>query len=681
MSRAAILIFVAAALWAQEPDPAYPLLTKAFEAQRKHDFDAAVRLFRDAAAVSPGRTDIRKNLAYTLLQTGDTELARAEFGEAMRIDPADYHVALEYAFLCFEARDDAPARKAEARRIFARIRDTGDAESRATATAAFNNIDEPLRLGIERWKQALASSKPNFSAYYELAQLAEQRDELELAAASYRSAFGLLPSRRSLLLELARAERARNHTEGAIAALIAASRGSEPRSAELAREQLPERYPYVYEFRQAIELDPSNSALHKELGYLLLSMSESGKASREDAEHEFAAAVAEAKDDSEAEAQLGLLYLADHRTDLAMPLLNHVLASDADAATKARIRQALHLPAALEPRPAAVAGPSKASNAADADAAALGQRSYDAGYLQDALRYFSQAREANPQDSTLALKLAWTNNLLHDDVTALHWFELAARSSNPAVASEARRAVANLRPEQRRFRTTLWAYPLFSSRWGDLFGYGQIKTELRVKKLPMHPYASIRYAGDVRRYTGGPIAQALSESAFITSIGAASDTRRGFTGWFEAGIASGYLSGQHWSDYRGGISYARTLGASLTADRSGLFFETTADSVYISHFGEDLLNYTQFRLGYSGSFRDMRAQVFWNQNVTFDVKRQYWANFIEMGPGVRFRLHAMPPPMWLNVSVVRGFYLRNEGNPGRAQFNDFRIGIWYAFTR
>ncbi len=69
-----------------------------------------------------------------------------------------------------------PARKAEARRIFATVRDiTGDVESRATAATAFRNIDEPLRVSIERWKQALASSAPTFSVYYELAQLYEQR--------------------------------------------------------------------------------------------------------------------------------------------------------------------------------------------------------------------------------------------------------------------------------------------------------------------------------------------------------------------------------------------------------------------------------------------------------------------------------------------------------------------------
>ena len=93
------------------------------------DYDTAISPFGKAAGSAPGRTDIRKNLAYTLLKTGDSDAAREQFGEAMRLDPADFSCRPEYAFLCFEATDNAPARKAEARRIFARIRDTGDAEA------------------------------------------------------------------------------------------------------------------------------------------------------------------------------------------------------------------------------------------------------------------------------------------------------------------------------------------------------------------------------------------------------------------------------------------------------------------------------------------------------------------------------------------------------------------------
>ena len=37
--------------------------------------------------------------------------------------------------------------------------------------------------------------------------------------------------------------------------------------------------------------------------------------------------------------------------------------------------------------------------------------------------------------------------------------------------------------------------PIYSSRWGDLFSYGQAKTEWRIR-FPIHPYVSVRFIGD-----------------------------------------------------------------------------------------------------------------------------------------------------------------------------------------
>jgi hypothetical protein len=156
---------------------------------------------------------------------------------------------------------------------------------------------------------------------------------------------------------------------------------------------------------------------------------------------------------------------------------------------------------------------------------------------------------------------------------------------------------------------------------------------------------------------------------------------RGATAWFEAGIATSYLTGAHWSDYRGGISYTRTHGAALGGERAGWFLETTGDSVYISHFDEDLINYAQGRFGYTAKLAGVATQTFWSQNFTFDVKGQYWANFMETGPAFRLHPPGAPRPVWINVSALHGVYLRNEGNPRRPNFNDIRIGIWYAFTK
>lgn len=667
-----ILGFLAAAQEAK--DPAYEPLSKAFDALRAHDYDTAIAFFGKAAALSPQRADIRKNLAYTLLKTGDSETARKQFGEAVRLEPADSHLALEYAFLCFEAHDDAPARKAEARRIFARIRDSGDAVSAATAAQAFANIDTPLAAGIARWQQALATSPPTFSAHFELAQLAEQRDDLALAAANYKAAFQMLPARKSVLLELARVEKARGNAEGEMAALLAASRGGEMRASELAREQLPDRYPYVYEFRNALELDPANATLRSELAFLLLKMSEKDTALRGAAIREFKAVVDASPTEYAAVAQLGVLYLGDNQTALAMPLLHSVL-EHGDAATANRVRMALKMPLVLEDL--------KNHPAADSslDPRVLGERSYNAGFLKDAKRYYLLAREQNPFDAAVALKLGWTENMLHDDQDAMRWFAIAGQSADAAIAKQARTAYLNLRPGVERFRTTLWVYPLFSSRWKDLFGYSQVKAEIRIKKLPFRPYASVRFVGDVRETTGGPIPQGLSESAFIVAAGVATQSWHGAMAWFEAGSSISYLTGTPSRDFRGGASYSKTYGASLAAEHSGWFLETLGDGVFVSRFDDDLINYSQNRIGYTTSWRGVKVQPFWANNITFDVKRQYWANFVETGPGFRFRPPNAPKSLWVTLGAVRGAYLINEGNPRGPNYNDIRAGVWYAFTR
>src|SRR5581483_7550732 len=101
---------------------------------------------------------------------------------------------------------------------------------------------------------------------------AEQRGDLALAAEHYEKAWRLQPDRRSVLVDLGRVWKALGREEDAVAALLAASRGGEPRAAELARELLPDRYPFVPEFRRALLLDPANTDLRRELGYLLLRM-------------------------------------------------------------------------------------------------------------------------------------------------------------------------------------------------------------------------------------------------------------------------------------------------------------------------------------------------------------------------------------------------------------------------
>jgi len=657
-----LFLACAAAAFSQTPptplDQAYAELDKAYQELKDKRYDIAIAGFERAIALAPDRPSVRKDLAYTLLKVGETGAARDQFAAAMRLDPGDDQVALEYGFLCYETHQEVTAR-----RIFDRYRN-----SSATAAQAFENIDRPLREGIDRWRMALAVSPDNFSGHLELARLAEQRDELALAAEHYERAWHLRPDHRDLLLDLGRVWKQLDRPEEAAAALLAASRGAEPRVAEQARELLPDRYPYVYEFEKALALDPSNVELRRELAYLHLQMER-----RSDAETQFAGIVERAPSDLSSITQLGLLKLSQGDTAGAMVLLNRILqSSDEDLAQ--RVRTALRLPETLRGRAVAPAiVPTQAKE--------LAFKSLEKGYLKDALRYLTIAHENDPVDFEVMLKLGWANNLLKDDRDAIKWFNLARQSPDVKIAVEAARASRNLSGSLARFRTTVWIFPTFSTRWHDLFAYAQAKTELNLHRWFVHPYLTLRFVGD----TQGAIApgvgfapQYLSEGAAILGLGIATRTWHGATGWFEAGEEVRYRTtpadpSRGSPDYRGGVSYAKGFGHLLTGESHGWFTETNDDAVYVRRFENDTLLYSQNRTGYTA----LRAQFYWNWNVTTDVKTLYWANYVETGPGLRFRV----APLLFSINVLRGAYLVNTGNPRGPNFNDLRIGVWYAFSR
>jgi Tfp pilus assembly protein PilF len=659
-----ILLLASALAPAQTPDPAYEPLNKAYEALRTRGYDDAIALFLKAIDAAPARPAVRKDLAYTYLKIGENTAARDQFREAMLLDPKDFHVALEYAFLCNETKEQA-----QARRVFDRVRHAGDPQSRATAERAFRNIDRPLAEGIARWTQAIQLGADNFSAHFELATLAEQRDELELAAQHYEKAWRLIPDRRSVLVDLGRVLKSLNRTEEANAALLAASRGGEPRAAEAARELLPTRYPYVSEFQRALQLDPKNLDLRRELAYLLLRMNR-----QSEAEEEFRQLTVLSETDYLSAAQLGFLLLARGETTAAMPLLERVM-KGADEELANRVRAVLRLPQTLHTRPAQPAPPS-------IDAKVMAERSLKAGFVRDALKYLQLAQEDDPADFAVMLKLGWTYNLLHHDRQAIRWFDLARKSPDPKIAQEAGAAYHNLRPALETFRTTVWMFPLYSSRWSDFFSYAQIKTELHLNS-PVHPYVSLRFVGDTRGTIGpensGIAPQYLSESALIAGLGAATNVWHGLLGWAEAGAAVGYLTHHILQDYRGGASFTKGFGHMLKSETGGLFFETNDDAIFVSRFDNDFLLYTQNRFGYTPSLGALQTQFYWNVNLTQDQKREPWANFFETGPGLRFRLAAMPSSLYLTLNYLHGSYTV-RGDPYGPTFNDLRAGFWYAFT-
>ncbi len=622
MIRYALLLAAAClALRGQATDPAREPLQEAYKALETRAYGRAVELFRAAIQAAPERASLRMDLGYTYLKMGETEAARDQFAEAVRLAPQDSRAALEYAFLCQET-----GKTAVAHHVFDQLRKAGDPGASPLAETAFQNIDRPLGEGIERWSAAITANADDFNAHRELAMLADRREDLPLAAEHYLRAWQLRPEQRSLLVDLGRVWLAMGRTEQAHAALLAASQGPEPRASETARKLLPDRYPYVYEFRQAIDLDPGNVNLRRELGYLLEAMGRP-----EEARREFA----------------------------AIP------------------KTLSERPQSLDRRPAT-------------EAKALGDKSYQAGYLRDALRYYSAAHEQDPLDFRIILQLGWTYNLMQQDPRAVRWFDLARKSPDPALAKDAARAYANLRPSLARFRTTVWLFPTYSSRWKDVFGYGQVKTEWKLGKLPLRAYLSTRVVGDTRKMAGEGPAPYLSERSLIFGVGLATSYWHGLMLWAEGGTAAHYQDiGRTFSrptpDYRGGAAFYRGWGSLLGANRSGVFTETNDDGVFVSRFQNDVVLLSQNRSGYTaapvGALGGLQTQWYWNTNFSVDLRRQYWANAVELGPGLRFRWKWMPASWVFSINALRGAYAIEKGNPWGRKYSDLRAGFWYAVTR
>lgn len=629
--------------------PGDPELNRGYKALTQKDYDQAIELFRKGLARQPGNAKVHKDLAYTLLKTGENAQARDEFEQALKLNPDDETAALEFAFLAYETKEAI-----EARRMFEKLRHSANSATRPTAEQAFANIDKPLGDGIARWQEALRRAPdPNaietFSAHWELAQLAELREELALSAEQFEICKKLKPQLPELLLMLARVWGKLNRVDEARAALLAASRSSDSRTAELALAQSETRYPYPYEFVAALKLDAGNVALRKELAYL---------------------------------------YLAMHKEHEAIEQFEALLAIDPKNEAVRKQLDSMH---GLKARPLAPAKNLANSNSASgADAKAMGEKSLTLGYVQDAIRYLQQAHEQNPDDAEVMLQLGWAYNQSKDDAEAMDWFNRARRGDDPLIAAEASRAFHNLRGDALP-QTTIWTLPMFSSRWHDLFSYGQIKRTIplpwlgRANKLVTF-YLSTRFAGDVKSALPAHVEtpQYLSESSFIFGAGLATRTWRHVTAWAEAGEAVNYLPFRHdigtaMPDYRGGLNYAKGFGHLLGSRTPGLFYETTEDAIYVSRFDKDWLFYSQHRAGETFRFGNgASGQLLFNVNSVRDVKNQYWANTLEIGPGFKFHLPWMPPAMFLSTDLLHGFY---TGPSPKANYNDVRVSVWYAVTR
>jgi hypothetical protein len=139
-------------------------------------------------------------------------------------------------------------------------------------------------------------------------------------------------------------------------------------------------------------------------------------------------------------------------------------------------------------------------------------------------------------------------------------------------------------------------------------------------------------------------------------------------------------------DYRGGLNFGKGFGSLLGSGHVGLFYETTADAIYVSRFDKDKLLFSQHRAGYTfHTWDNTTAQLLWNANYARDLKGEYWANTFETGPGVKVRLHWMPRNVYWTTDFLRGYYLAgpylDNQYSRHSNYTDIRVGFWYAMTK
>ena len=145
--------------------------------------------------------------------------------------------------------------------------------------------------------------------------------------------------------------------------------------------------------------------------------------------------------------------------------------------------------------------------------------------MKDALKYLTIAHENDPIDFGVMLKLGGLYNILHDDREAIKWFDLASKSPDPSVSSEAEQAYHNLAPAVCPVSHHRLDVSVFLHAAGMTFRLrpGQDRDQAGPFSDPSLPLHAIRRrcARDHRSTLGNRLPQYLSESSFIFGVGVA----------------------------------------------------------------------------------------------------------------------------------------------------------------
>jgi tetratricopeptide (TPR) repeat protein len=255
-----------AVLLAQPPqDPAYTALNRAYEQLRLKQYDDAVASFRRVLELDPTRIAIHKEIAYTLQKMGETEQAVEAFEAYHRALPSDYTTIMELAYLYAQVQKEDRALE-----FFKMAAQSSDPAQAAQARQGFQNVEGPIMAEITRWRAATAQDAQNFDARESLADAYVMHGEAAAAIEQYAWLRREAPTRYRHLITLAElhGKLGASHADAARAYALLAMRAPDPRVTAQGRALFGERYPYLYELQMALELEPWQTEIRKEVNFI-----------------------------------------------------------------------------------------------------------------------------------------------------------------------------------------------------------------------------------------------------------------------------------------------------------------------------------------------------------------------------------------------------------------------------
>jgi tetratricopeptide (TPR) repeat protein len=279
---------------------------------RERKFDSAIEMLQKAKSLAPEVAGIRLNLGLAYFRSRQFRKASTAFGEVLAMDAENAQARYLKGVCEFMMDDYAPAvrdfeplagreqgdleflfmlgvsygmlhRTPDSERTFERLVEAGgdSPHLHLLLGKAYLGMGQQEKAASELEQAAVGDTLP-FVHYY-LGMLDRQREQLDLAGTEFRKEIAVAPSNQWAYKELAELRLLQDDVSGAVA-LLEEGLSRNPDSALLlsaaggAYLRIPDAGRAIAKLRQAVRLDPQNSAYHYQLGraYLLAGRREEG---------------------------------------------------------------------------------------------------------------------------------------------------------------------------------------------------------------------------------------------------------------------------------------------------------------------------------------------------------------------------------------------------------------------